>query len=227
MFKKTALVASILLVSACSSYDDSKTDYVNDVVVQKTQQQDYVEIVGKDIIPVDLLELNLGLKVSLLSVTARVDSDTNNQAVNTSIESASTSISASPSTNAASNKTSLMSDVFFDIEYEYKKASQTSETKVEKEAKAAEENFEEYNTALVNEMKVALSSDGATQSCDENRCLVSQKLSFPVETSLLAASKIDGLKFSLLDTTENEKLILETMIPGRYITALLADDTTK
>jgi hypothetical protein len=79
MFNKLAIVASTILLSACSSYIAS-SDYENDVIVDKQQQENYTQIIGKEIAPVDLIEPNLALKVSILSVTANV-SDAQQQPV--------------------------------------------------------------------------------------------------------------------------------------------------
>ena len=79
MFNKLAIVTSTILLTACSSYITS-TDYENDVIVDKQQQENYTQIIGKEIAPVDLIEPNLALKVSILSVTANV-SDAQQQPV--------------------------------------------------------------------------------------------------------------------------------------------------
>lgn len=232
MFKKTTLLGSILLVSACSS-NTASTDYVNDVVVQKNAQESYIETVGKDIVPVDLLELNLGLKMSVLSVTAKTATDAKQtkpeleQPVNVqttqtnTVESETTAIEPTNSDatssveqntipNAHQNTDSLQSDVFFEIQYKQDKDETNKET------------FNQYNVALVDGMNVELVANKASQHCGDKECVVSQSFSFPVDSTLLENSTIDGLKFSLLETTNNDKLVLETMIPGRYITALLA-----
>lgn len=193
MLKKSTLIASILLVSACSSTNmatTASTDYVNDVVVQKNQQQGYVEIVGKDIAPVDLMELNLGLRVSTLSVVANIQD--------------------AEDKTAESNVKAINSTVYFDIEYVQ-----------EKSAKETQDN-PLYNVALVDGFDVILMANEATRSCDEKQCVVSQSFNFPVASDLLENSKQDGLKFSLFETSNTNKLVLETMIPARYIDALLA-----
>ena len=228
MFKKTTLLGTILLVSACSS-NTASTDYVNDVVVQKNAQESYIETVGKDIVPVDLLELNLGLKMSVLSVTAKTATDAkqtkpefeqpvNVQTTQTStvenetaaIESTNSDAISSIEQNTTQNTDSLKSDVFFEIQYKQDKDETNKET------------FNQYNVALVDGMNVGLVANKASQRCGDKECVVSQSFSFPVDSALLENSTIDGLKFSLLETTNNDKLVLETMIPGRYITALLA-----
>lgn len=190
MFKKSALLATVLLLSACSSYTD-KTDYMDNVVVKKTQHQDYVEVAGKEIIPVDLLELNLGLKVSLLSVTAKL-----------------------PSSDSQTQDT-LQSDVAFAIEYTREKQPQDASS-------SEKQSIEQYNVALVDGTKIDLQANNVSQRCDDKICTVSQSFTFPVSSNLLSSSKEDGLKFKLFETTNNDKLVLETMIPGRYLTALLA-----
>lgn len=190
MLKKSALLASILLISACSSPNTVSTDYVNDVVVQKNQQQGYVEIIGKQIVPVDLLELNLGLKVSTLSVVANIE-DTADK-------------------TTESNVKAINSEVFFQIEYAQEKAQSESE------------EIRQYNVALVDGVDVILLANEVTRRCDETQCIVSQSFNFPVASDLLKKSTVDGLKFSLFETTNNNKLVLETMIPARYIRALLA-----
>lgn len=191
MFKKTTLLTSILFVSACSSNMVS-TDYENDVVVQKNQHEGYVETVGKDIVPVDLLELNLGLKMSVLSVTAKVESTSEDQKTQP-----------------------ITSDVFFQIEYMQDKPKSDGTEQQKKE-------FDRYSVAVVDGVNINLVATDASQSCDEKQCLVAQSFNFPVETAQLESAVIDGLKFSLYETTKNEKLVLETMIPARYINALLA-----
>lgn len=185
MFKKSALLATVVLLSACSSYTD-KTNYVDNVIVKKTQHQDYVEVVGKEIIPVDLLELNLGLKVSLLSVTAKLPS-------------------------SADSQNPLQSDVAFAIEY----------TRDKQQSDTEKQEVEQYNLALVDGTKIDLQSNQVSQRCAESSCTISQSFTFPVNSALLSSSKEDGLKFKLFETTNNDKLVLETMIPGRYISALL------
>lgn len=198
MLKKSALLTSVVLLAACSSPYTEQTDYVDNVIVQKTKHQDYVEIVGKEIIPVDLLELNLGLKVSLLSVTAKVaDAD-----------------QAAQSTE----QKPLQSDVAFSIKYTRKKEQmqQTASNSKDKQ------DFDQYDVALVDGTRVELQSNKVSQSCADKTCTTSQSFTFPVDSSLLQASKVDGLKFKLYETTHRENLVLETMIPGRYISALLA-----
>ncbi|MDA7746109.1 hypothetical protein N8878_02110 [Psychromonas sp.] len=187
MLKKSTLLASILLVSACSS-NTVTSNYVDDVVVNKIQKQDHVEVVGKQIIPVDLLELNLSLKMNILSVTANVDSTTE---------------------QSSSGTESTKSTVFFQIQYA-------------EDNKTQNEKVSQYSVALVDGTDVALASDKATEKCDKTQCVVSQSFSFPVETALLEKSVDNGLYFSLLKASKDANLTLETMIPGRYLTALLA-----
>ena len=71
MFNKLMIATSAVILTACSASYVS-TDYENDVIVDKQQLQDYTQIVGKEIAPVDLIEPNLALKMSVLSVTANV-----------------------------------------------------------------------------------------------------------------------------------------------------------
>ncbi|TEW55576.1 hypothetical protein E2R68_04090 [Psychromonas sp. RZ22] len=238
MFKKSTLLASILLVSACSN--TATTNYVDDVVASKTENQDYVEVVGKDIIPVDLLELNLSLKISVLSVTAKIDpaaertqpdpviiipakdemalesdkkatKESKKQSTADAEKAAADAQIADQEAPVNPNADKNISTVNFQIDYTVDKN------------KIADEEFTEYNVALVDGTDVDLSIDQASQSCDDIKCTVSQTFSFPVSTVLLEKSVRDGLYFSLLQTTKNEQLTLETMIPGRYITALLAE----
>lgn len=75
MFKKLSIVSSFVLLAACSSNPVSD-NYVDNVVVQKNILETHTEIVGKQIIPVDLLENNLALKISILDVTANMSNDT-------------------------------------------------------------------------------------------------------------------------------------------------------
>ena len=71
MLNKLMISTSAILLTACSASYVS-TDYENDVIVDKQQLQDYTQITGKEIAPVDLIEPNLALKMSVLSVTANV-----------------------------------------------------------------------------------------------------------------------------------------------------------
>lgn len=74
MFKKLSIISSFVLLAACSSNPVSD-NYVDDVVVEKNMLETHTQIVGKQIVPVDLLENNLALKISILDVTANVSND--------------------------------------------------------------------------------------------------------------------------------------------------------
>ncbi|WP_022942911.1 hypothetical protein [Psychromonas hadalis] len=74
MLKKLSIISSFVFLVACSSNPISD-NYADDVVVQKNSLDTHTEIVGKQIIPVDLLENNLALKVSVLNVLASISND--------------------------------------------------------------------------------------------------------------------------------------------------------
>lgn len=74
MFKKLSIISSFVLLAACSSNPVSD-NYVDDVVIQKNTLETHMQIVGKQIIPVDLLENNLALKISVLDVVANIAND--------------------------------------------------------------------------------------------------------------------------------------------------------
>ena len=82
MFKKLSIISSFALLAACSSSPVSD-NYVDDVVIQKNIMETYTQIVGKEIIPVDLLEHNLALKVSVLDVVANVANDSSQPVAST------------------------------------------------------------------------------------------------------------------------------------------------
>jgi hypothetical protein len=179
MFKKLSIISSFALLAACSSNFGSDTpisdNYVDDVVIQKNSLETYTQIVGKEIIPIDLLENNLALKVSVLEVIANVSND-----------------SSQP----------VKSIVNFDIQY--------SELKNENA---------EYNLVTIADNQVALETISGSRDCDNENCIVTQSFSFPIATHLLQNGQQDGMKF-LLQKNNNNALQLETMIPGRYLTAL-------
>lgn len=184
MLKTTALCATISLLCACSSSQNASIgyDYEQDVVTQTTEQEGYTEIVGKAIIPVDLLELNLSLQVSSLAVIAKVDAD-----------------AEMPN-----------SDVLIQLEYTHVKKQEEEEVE------------REYDTAMVDGVAVALVDNEVSRQCGDTDCVVSQSFTFPVATTLLQNATQDGVAFSLLAASQDELLTLETMIPGRYLTALFA-----
>jgi hypothetical protein len=179
MIKKLSIVSSFALLAACSSNPVSD-NYVDGVVIQKNVHDTYTQIVGKEIIPVDLLEHNLALKVSVLDVVANIANG-----------------SAQP----------VESVVNFDIQYS--------------EAKNEQQDFVNYDLVTVTEMPITLESISASRDCDDKICTVRQSFSFPIATELLQNGQQDGVKF-LLEQNENSDLQLETMIPGRYLTALFA-----
>ena len=182
MFKKLSIISSVVLLAACSSNPVSD-NYVDNVVVQKNILDTHTEILGKDIIPVDLLENNLALKISVLDVIANISNDTTQP---------------------------VASKVSFDIQY-----SELNQGNNE------EQDFAKYELVTVAENKIALESISASRDCAEKSCIVTQSFSFPVATELLQNGQQDGMKF-LLQQNEKSELQLETMIPGRYLTALFA-----
>ncbi|PKG38818.1 hypothetical protein [Psychromonas sp. Urea-02u-13] len=186
MFKKLSIISSFALLAACSSNPVSD-NYVDDVVIQKNSHDTYTQIVGKEIIPVDLLEHNLALKVSVLDVVANIANDSTQ---------------------------SVESVVNFDIQYSEAK----NETNTEKNE---QQDFVKYDLVTVTEMPITLESTSASRDCDDKICTVTQSFSFPIATELLQNGQQDGVKF-LLEQNENGELQLETMIPGRYLTALFA-----
>jgi hypothetical protein len=74
MFKKLFVISSFSLLAACSSNPVS-TNYVDNVVIHKNNLETYTQLVGKEIVPVDLLEHNLALKISVLDVVANIAHD--------------------------------------------------------------------------------------------------------------------------------------------------------
>lgn len=178
MFYKTAMISSLLFLTACSSYTEM-SDYENDVIINKQEEQGYTKVTGKDIAPVDLIEPNLALKVSVLSVTA----------------------------NVKNGSSSGDSEVNFEIEYPQKKAS--------------EQQTKQFDTVIVDEKTINLNTGEVSQDCNNQTCVISQNISFSVPTKLLQDSTEHGVKF-LLKQKGNDNRELETMIPGRYLTALFA-----
>jgi hypothetical protein len=181
MFKKLSIIGSFALLAACSSNfgpDKPISDnYVDDVVIQKNSFETYIQIVGKEIIPIDLIENNLNLKVSILDVVVNVSND-----------------SSQP----------VESVVNFDIQY--------SELKSENA---------EYSLVTISDNQIALDTISDWRDCDNENCIVTQSFSFSIATELLQNSEQHGVKF-LLQQNDNSALQLETMIPGRYLTALFA-----
>lgn len=187
MFKKLSIISSFALLAACSSTSISD-NYVDDVVIQKNSLETYTQIVGKQILPVDLLEHNLALKVSVLDVVANIAKDSENPVTST---------------------------VNFDIQYSELKTETNNENSENQE-------FSKYDLITLTDAPVALESISASRACDDKMCTVTQHFSFPIDTELLKAGQQDGVKF-LLQQNDNSELQLETLIPGRYLTALFAD----
>lgn len=183
MFKKLSIISSVVFLAACSSSNSVSDNYVDDVVVQKNAQETYTQIIGKEIIPVDLLEHNLALKVSVLDVVANISNDETNP---------------------------VDSVVNFDIQYSEENTGESEQ-----------QEFAKYDSVTVAETEIAVKSESASRDCDEKLCTVSQSLSFPIATDLLQNGQQDGVKF-LLQQHDNSEVELETMIPGRYLTALFA-----
>jgi len=183
MFKKLSIISSVVLLAACSSSNTVSDNYVDDVVVQKNNQETYTQIVGKEIIPVDLLEHNLALKVSVLDVVANISNDTSNPV-----------------------------DSVVNFELQYSEANTGN---------SEQQEFAKYSTVTIADTSIAVSSESASRDCDDVLCTVTQSLSFPIATELLQNGQQDGVKF-LLQQSDNSELQLETMIPGRYLTALFA-----
>lgn len=178
MFKKLSIISAVVLLSACSSAPESNS-YSDNAVIQTNNQATYTQIIGKQIIPVDLLEHNLALQVSLLNVMANISND---------------------------SSAAIDSIVNFEIQYKQDKNEQQEVTS--------------YDLVTVGEQQVALQSNSTSQNCDEQMCVVTQQLSFPVSTELLISGQQNGVQFLLQQT--NSEQVLETMIPSRYLSALFS-----
>lgn len=179
MFKALSMLGSVALLAGCSSSYVS-TNYVDDVVIQKNSSDMNTQIVGKQIVPIDLLENNLALSVSALDVVANVGNDS-----------------------------SVASTVNFEIEYNAPKTD-------------AQQSLSHYDLVTINDTLIEVNTVSSSKSCAEDSCLMKQSLSFPIATDLLINGQQDGVLF-LLQSSNDDKPTLETMIPGRYLNALFTN----
>jgi len=204
MLKKIFVAGSLSFLSACSSTPSS--DYATDAVTSTASAENGdTQITGKKIIPIDLFEQNLNLKVSSLFITATVSDDA----------------------------TLAKSTVSFEIEYQEPKTEPTqtsteatTETDVAMNDKESEEAqapipASAYTKVILNQRITPLEVSGFSKECDDEKCVITQDVSFEVDTQLLVDAQKDGFAFYLEKESKTGKA-LGTMIPARYLSALFS-----
>ena len=178
MLKKSSIIGTFIFIAACSSTPVSN-EYDKDAVVGKNIVEGHTQIVGKKIVPIGLLENNLGLSISELNVVVSI---------------------------GHSQTKEIESKINVEIEY----------SEVNTDSRKPN-----YDVVMIDDLSILLEEGDISRDCNNETCVVTQRLSFPIETALLENGQKDGVRFILLQSEKTDAQ-LETMIPGRYLTALFS-----
>jgi hypothetical protein len=230
MFKKLLLVSLLGLLVACSSAITGE-DYGKNVIASKNDQQ----IVGKKIIPVDLIEHNLSLKKSILFVTAHINGGDkkNKSTINYVIEYSTPKLPKDQSKEAEDNVNSYgmvvlnSAQIPDKLEAFINKKRLEQEKLDEKNEKAKHKGKHKKKKPVMDEPEVEKPDllslnikNDSSESCSKTTCEVSQTVSFDIDTQLLEDAQKNGFVF-LLKPNQGD-VFIETKIPASYLEGLFA-----
>jgi len=224
MLKKLLLVSLFGLLVACSS-TITQDNYGKNVIVSKNGHK----IVGKKIIPVDLIGNNLSLKKSILFVTARTGDDKDNKStIHYEIEYTLPKDQSNGDENNADNfsmvvlnsekmpdklEVALNKRLLAQDKAEEKKNKKTKKGKHNKKKEVAVEPEVEKTPLVTLDLK-----QNGSRRCSKTQCVVRQTISFDIDTQLLQDAQKNGFVFLLKPETGDA--FIETMIPASYLTSL-------
>ena len=244
MLKKLLLVSSLGLLSACSSTHEEDASTTNtmetsgseSMSADETKSTDVRIGTGDEITPVNLLEENLSLTESILSVTVGESKSTINFSIEYSIPQTDQKESDSEESLINSYQTVVLNSQLLehklqalikkkeeekDVEKELvsKKNKKTAKVKKNKKSDesdlAAEEMTEKDKVDVAGIQTLTLENDDSSQNCSDDVCEMQQTMAFDVDTQMLVDAQENGFVF-LLKPKEGERNI-EIMIPESYL----------
>ena len=200
MLKKLIVISSLSFLAACSS--NPSNDYETDAVAQQNESENgSTQIVGKEIIPINLFEKNLRLEVSSLFVTV----------------------------NSNDDPALARSTVSFEIKYQEPKDEQAQQETATDEStpdngQVAAAPSGAYTKVIANQRIAPLDVKDFSKDCDDAICTITQTVSFEIPTQSLEEAKEDGFAFYLEkeDSETAQEKSLGTLIPSSYLIALFA-----
>ncbi|MCK5817647.1 MAG: hypothetical protein KAH18_00035 [Psychromonas sp.] len=238
MLKKLLFVISLILLVACSS--STNEDYGTAVIVSNHNHK----VVGKKIIPVNLVEKNLSLKKSILFVTTRKSDDPNKNksTINYSIKYTTPELAKDQSKEKQASVNSysvvvLNSDQIEDkletviLQQKANEVKEEAKLKADKKNKKNKKNKKKDKKAVAPEPEPVIEKapltmldikEDSNHNCSKKICHVSQNISFDIDTKLLEDAQKEGFVFML--KPKDGDAYLETKIPANYLKALFSSE---